>query len=268
MFAQGPDHDSPSALRGPLSDVYFPAILDQPARETALDALAKRLGPKATVDDPIQGRATGLSGIRRVVDQTASWLVEHAASYAKVASTSGIDRDVTEGTLSLTLGQNPTELPVAVVAERRKSREVELRVYFAAPAGSREASTRGRLVQPGEDLVIPDVVVTLLDALAKGDVATIGAQFEEDGAVRDRHGAEHAKSGGALRTFFARLVEGGGLELERGGGADDGRTCALEFTLVKAHGASTAPRAGLMTFERGDSGLVRALRMYGELEGE
>jgi hypothetical protein len=107
----------------------------------------------------------------------------------------------------------------------------------------------------------------LVEALARGDAAAMAAQFEEDGTARDAAGAEHAKRDGGLSRLFARLVEGGGLTLRQGGAADDGRICALEYTLVKGRGHAVEPRAGLLVLERGDSALLRSVRIYGDLEG-
>jgi hypothetical protein len=96
------------------------------------------------------------------------------------------------------------------------------------------------------------------------------ATFEQDGALRDAHGLQHGRKDGALATFVDGLTAGGafggGLELERGGAADDGRTCAFEHTLKRARGSAVEPQPGLMMFERGDSGLLSAVRVYGDLE--
>jgi hypothetical protein len=270
MFDSGPDRGPPTAMRGWLSDVYVPTLLETALRDKALDSLARRLGAKATVDDPIQGRATGLEAITAHVRKTADWLIEHAASYGRLAFTTGIDRDVTEGTLSLTFESKTVDLPIAVVAERRRSREVELRVYYATAPIDGSKRTRARLVPNNPETLAPPAVVDFLGALAKGDIAGITAAFETEGSVRDARGLRHAKKDGELRAFFDALIAGGafggGLELERGGSADDGRSCAVEFTLVKARGSSVTPQAGLLMFERGDSGLLRSARLYGDLE--
>jgi hypothetical protein len=270
MFDKGPDRSPPAGMRGWLSDVYLPAMLEVMEREKALDSLSKRLGAKATVDDPIHGRAKGLAGITEHLRKTSNWLLDHSAKYERLAFTTGIDRDVTEGTLSLEFESKTVDLPVAVVAERRRSREVELRVYYATLPIDGAKRTRARLVPNNPETLVPPPVGDFLAGLAKGDIKAIEAAFEADGSVRDARGLSHAKGDGALRTFFDTLVAGGafggGLEIELGGSADDGRSCALEFTLVKARGSDVAPQAGLLLFERGDSGLLRSARLYGDLE--
>jgi hypothetical protein len=270
MFASGPDRGPPSTLRGWLSDVYFPSLLDVSMRERAIESLANRLGAKATVDDPLQGRAGGLAAIAAHLQRTAEWLAEHSASYERAAFTTGTDRDVTEGTMALTFENRTLDLPVAVVAERRRSREVELRVYYATQSFGSEKKKRSALDLRSADVVLPPQVVTFLDALATGDTRAVVATFQHDASVRDARGLQHGAKGGALEAFVDGLVAGGafggGLDLRRTGAADDGRTCALEYTLVRARGRDVEPQPGLMLFERGESGLLSALRIYGDLE--
>jgi hypothetical protein len=147
---------------------------------------------------------------------------------------------------------------------------VELRIYYAVQPIVTEKRARAQLVPPASELVLPPPMGDFLDALAKGDTKAIEATFEFDGSLRDARGLQHGKREGALHTFLDGLVAGGafggGLEVTRGGMADDGRTCALEYTLVKARGRDVEPQAGLMMFERGDTGLLRTVRVYGDLE--
>ena len=239
-------------------------------REKAIESLASRRGAQAVIDDPLHGRAAGLPAITAHLNKTADWLTEHSASFERVAFTTGIDRDVTEGTLSLSFETKTVDLPIAVVAERRRSREVELRIYYAVQPVVAGKRARAQLVPPSSELVLPPPMGDFLDALAKGDAKAVQATFEADGSIRDARGLQHGKKEGALHAFVDGLVAGGafggGLELTRGGVADDGRTCGLEYTLVKARGRDVDPQAGLMMFERGDTGLLRTLRVYGDLE--
>src|SRR5690242_15879161 len=118
MFGNGnePDRGPPTSLRGWLSDVYFPAILD-----SALGPLSIRLGPRATVDDPMFGRTTGLPALDAHLKQVSEWLSKSGAVYTRGLFTTGIDRDVTEGRLAMKIDGAAVDLPVAVVAERRRS---------------------------------------------------------------------------------------------------------------------------------------------------
>ena len=271
MFANDPDRGPPTALKGWLSDIYFPALLDA-QRAPSLDALAQRLGARATVDDPLFGRAAGLPAITARLDEMASWLAKHSASYERLAFTTGIDRDVTEGTLSLTFdaAEKAVDLPVAVVAERRRSREVELRLYFSTQPVRGKFGVRAPLVAAAEPIALPAPVGEYVDALAAGKLDAILATFEHDGFLREPRGVQHAKGDGTLRTYFEKLFAGGafggGVEMTRGGAADDGRTCALEYTITKICGRSVPPQAGLLMLERGESALLRAVRVYDDVE--
>jgi hypothetical protein len=264
MFDERPDRGPPTCLRGWLSDVYLPALLDK----TALEPLARRLGGRATVDDPLFGREAGLPGLERYVNEASAWLLERDATWEKTHFTTGVDRDVTEGLLALNLPTGPFVLPVAVVAERRRSREVEVRLYYSTYRLKEGVAPRGQLVPKVEDLVLPAGVNDHLDALRAANVDALLAGFEQNGVLREAQGTEHAKGNG-LRAYFEKLVLGGefggGVEIMIGGAADDGRTVALEYTLVRMGGHEVKPQAGLTVYERGDSGLLRAVRMYDDL---
>ncbi len=271
MFANDPDRGPPTALRGWLSDIYFPALLDRSVRDASLEALGARLGARAALDDPMWGRAEGLPAVPERLQATAAWLDDHAASYERLAFTTGVDRDVTEGTLVLTFEQKTVALPVAVVAERRRAREVELRIYFSTQPIRGAFTVRAPLVTGGPDAVpLPAPVGDYLESVAAGKVDAVLATFEVDGVLRGPRGVQHANADGGLRAHFEKLfaggASGGGVELARGGAADDGRTCAVEYTVTKICGRSVAPQAGLLVLERGDSGLLRQVRVYDDVE--
>src|SRR6476646_5688539 len=94
-----------SALKGRLADVYVPALVDN-----ALEALSRRLGNRATIDDPLFGRASTLSSIDPLLAQTAAHFRSQGATYRHVSSATGVDRDVSEGILSLPGGEPSSEL--------------------------------------------------------------------------------------------------------------------------------------------------------------
>jgi hypothetical protein len=221
------------------------------------------------VDAPIIGRARGLDAITASLRSAATWLAQRGASYGRLAITTGVDRDVTEGELTLTIDGRSVALPVAVVAEKRKEREVELRVYFSTRPISGKATLRAPLVAPSSEVVLPQVVGDHAAALDKGDVMAALACFEVDGALRESNGTSHARAGD-LKDHYTRLFGGGltagGIALQRGASADDGRLCAVEYTLTKIRGRDVPPQAGLMVYERGDSGLLRSLRIYDDVD--
>jgi hypothetical protein len=263
--AAGPapsERGEPSSLRGPLCDVYLSALATGLAEQ-----LARRLGDRATVDDPIFGRTSGMPALARYLDEVAAWLGKREGAFEHAGSIVGSDRDVAEGTLSLTFEGRRVAVPVAVVAERRREREIEVRLYYSTRPIKGTHAIRSPLLPKDDETAVPPPVAAHLDALARGDVPGIVASFEAAGSLRDGQGATYARETGALAAQYEKLFAGGhGITVLKGARADDGRTCALEYTIVEVHGKTVPPQAGLAVYERGESGLLRAVRVYEDVE--
>jgi hypothetical protein len=271
----GPDRDAPSGLRGWLSEVYMPALVSAQAEQ-----LVRRLGDRATVDDPIFGRTTGMPALARYLDEVSAWMNKHRGAFDKVAFVTGSDRDVTEGTLSLTFEGRRVQVPLAVVAERRPEREVEMRLYYSTKPIKGTRAVRSPLLPQDDEVAVPVQVAAQLDALSRADIAAVLASFEEGATLRDAAGATHVKDGdgGTLRVFYETLCalsagnggkgggRGTGIEVLKGARADDGRICALEYTVVRVRGKNVPPQAGLAVYERGETGLLRAVRIYEDVD--
>ncbi|MGH7293287.1 MAG: hypothetical protein ACRELB_00060 [Polyangiaceae bacterium] len=255
------ERGEPSSLRGPLSDVYFPALAGGQA-----EALARRLGERATVDDPIFGRTSGMPALARYLDEVAAWIGKRAGAFEHVAYTVGSDRDVTEGVLQLTFEGRRVAVPVAVVAERRKEREVEIRLYYSTRPINGAHAVRSPLLPQDDEVAVPPPVASHLEALGRGDVGAIVASFEATGSLRDSQGKTFAVGPGELKAHYEALFGGGGIRVLKGARADDGRTCALEYTVVSVRGKTVPAQAGLAVYERGESGLLHAARVYEDVE--
>lgn len=245
---------SASTLKGRLADVYVPALVSG-----SLDALSKRLGNRATVDDPLYGRASSLASLEPLVGKVSSWFVKERTTYRHVASTTGVDRDVSEGILHM--AASGREMPIAVVAERRRLREIELRVFYVPPDAAGR-SPRGALVTfgYGQSAPLAPLVVGLVDAFRTGSPEAALASFEEGGRLVDARGGVFEKRSGALATHLDRV---GSIDITVTGSADDGRTCCLEGSMSKK-GGTREPSSALLSLERGDSGLVHEARFYWE----
>ncbi|MDB4944503.1 MAG: hypothetical protein JWP97_4037 [Labilithrix sp.] len=255
------DERSPeSALRGRLADIFVPALL-----EGSVDALSRRLGDRATVDDTRHGSARGPADIAALLGRIAGELV--GASYEHRASTTGGDRDAAEGALVSSRGGVASEMPIAIVAERRRLREIEIRIYRASlGTGAPTSPARLRSIVPpapgsqaaeraAQALGAPPVG-ELLDALRRGDAEGVAAGLERGARLVDAAGGVHAHESGALA---AHLRERGAIDLEPLGSADDGRTACIEALLRRGN---DAPAPAFLAIERGDSGLVREIRLY------
>ena len=237
-----------SALKGRLADVFVPALV-----EGTLPSLSKRLGNRATIDDPLFGRASTLSSIDPMLEKFAAHF--KGATYRHVSSATGVDRDVAEGVLI----RGTEELPIAIVAERRRLREIELRVYYAS--GQSERRSRAPMLEAQPDATVPQVVLHVLDALRKGAVERVLAAFEASARFVDPAGKAHAKKDGAMATFVSDVTSR--MQIAPAGAADDGRCCCVEVVMTRTRPAGD-PEPAALTFERGESGLLRELRFYYE----
>jgi hypothetical protein len=253
------DRSDATNLKGWLSDVYFQALI-----EGQLGPFALRLGARATIDEPQLGRAVGMAGVEAQLGKTAEWLKKLGATYERGQFTTGIDRDVTEGTLTVRKDGAKVEVPVAVVAERRKSREVELRVYYAARLVTGHSAPRASLLGVEPSASLPTPVCDYAAAAKAGNVAAVLATFEANGVLRDATGGAFGKANGTLEGYYGKAVP---LDLQIGGYADDGRACAVEYSVVRVGGREISAQAGLAVYERGDSGLLRAVRVYDDVAG-
>ena len=246
------ERSPPSALKGRLADIYVPALVSG-----TVDALSRRLGNRATIDDPVYGRASSLVSIDPLLARVAAYFAEGQATYEHVCSTTGIDRDASEGRLSMTVGGKRREVPIAVVAERRRLREIELRVYYA-PEAAPGRKARSQLVSAGPQTGLASVVEEILEGVRNGEVEQALAGFEESARIVDPSGRSYLKHMGAMGTFLSDLGE---IDVQIGGNADDGRTACVEATVVR-RGGQASP--ALLALERGESGLVSELRIYWE----
>lgn len=239
------EHESPPAsLRGRLAEVFFPALVGE-----TLEPLLRRLGNLATVDEPIWGPSAGLAALGPHMAKIAAWLGERGARYSKSGAVVGVDRDVAEGVLDLRVDGAQVAIPAAVVAQRGKNRSVELRVYHATRALGIER--RGPAPSIGVDNQVPRAAADVLAALRDKNAGALRDALQTDGTVCDATGHEHARDG--LPQLFAKVP----LAFEPRAAADDGRLCAVEC--VRPSG-----RASLVVIQRGDSGLVRSIRVYDE----
>jgi hypothetical protein len=251
------DERSPSSLRGRLADVYVPTIVQ--GGDSGLDSLAKRLGNRATIDDPLHGRVSSLASVEPLLANLSAFFQKHAATYRHGMSTTGVDRDLSEGVLELEVGGTAREMPIVVVAERRRLREIELRIYYAPPGTPPNRPPRAALAIAPGPIALPQLPAHVADALKKGAVERVLAAFEEGARVVAPDGSSHPKRDGKMSRFISDL--GAGVDLEVAGIADDGRTCGVEAIL---HLARREPAPAVLAFARGDTGLLRELRLYYE----
>jgi hypothetical protein len=233
------------------------------------EALVQSFAGEPELHHPYRGRVRGRRAFEAFVTETNAWLTACNAAIGPVQRIITPRRGIEETVLTLDGDHGRVELPIAIAADRDEdARIVELRIYYGAwPLASRHAK-RPPLLQPDPDLQAPDIVGEYQRALAAGDVAATVAAFESDGYVREPAGGEYVHRGrDELVTLYERFFSnGGGIPLEHCAVTDDGRSCALEYNLVRWGRTELRPEAGLAVYVRGDSGKLASARIYDDAD--
>jgi hypothetical protein len=248
-----------------LVDVpYFDGLLSG-----ELDALVGSFAAEPEVHHPVRGRIKGTPAFETYVADASAWLRQRNVSVEDVARVVTEQRGFEEVILHVDAEDGRVDLPVALVGEHRSGPRLdELRIYFSSwPLTGRHA-TRPPLLQRDPELHESDVVGEYQRALAAGDLEAILAVFEPDGYAREPAGGRYVHRGpDALRAFYGHLFSGGGgIALEHCALVDDGRTCALEYNVVRWGRTELPPEAGVAAYVRGQSGKLAATRIYGDTD--
>jgi SnoaL-like domain len=234
-----------------------------------LDALVDSFAGEPEVHDPVRGRVKGARAFEAFVNDLKGWLDQRNCAVEDVERIVASPRGFEEVVLHVDGPNGRVGMPVAIVADKRPDgRLEELRTYFSRwPLTGRHAN-RPPLLQPDPELHEADVVGEYQRALAAGDVEAILATFEPEGYAREPAGGEYVHRGGeGLRRFYESLFSnGGGIPLEHCGVFDDGRTCALEYNVVRWGKTELPPQAGVAVYVRGESGKLAAARIYDDTD--
>jgi hypothetical protein len=238
------DESPPASLRGRLAEVYLPALTSE-----TLGPLLRRLGELATIDEPVWG-SSGADKLEGHIHKLAGWLAERGARYSRSGVIVGSDRDVAEGVLDLRVDGKQLALPIAVVAQRGKNRQIEVRTYHATKSiGVDRKGPAPAIAQEG--MRLPPQAKDVIDALRTHDTYALSTALEHDGTICDATGHE------TERDALATLIDRGSFAFEPRAVADDLRSCAIEC--VRPSGKSS-----LVVVQRGDSGLIQSVRIYDE----
>ncbi|HEX5830338.1 MAG TPA: nuclear transport factor 2 family protein [Gemmatimonadaceae bacterium] len=241
---------------------WWPALL-----AGDVSALRALFTGEPLVDDPLAGRVEGRAAVDAYIASMRRWLAEHDARPHPVASTVTTRRAVDEVELKLLSGGAQVALPVAVVADLDQDRVRAVRVYHSLwPLGGRHAVRAPLLATRA--YVLPEPVASYQHALAAGDVEAVVATFEPDGVAREPSGGQYTHRGAdALRAYYASLfAAGGGIPLGHCTVTDDGVRCAVEYVVTRWGAHDLPAQAGVAVYERGTSGLLRAARVYDDVE--
>jgi hypothetical protein len=233
------------------------------------DALVRSFAGEPELHHPIRGRVKGRRAFERFVTETNAWLTARNAVGGHVERIITPRRGIEETVLTLDGDQGRIELPIAIVADRDEdARIIELRVYYSTwPLTGRHAN-RPPLLQPDPDLQEPDVVGEYRRALAAGDIQSAVAAFEAEAYVREPAGGGYVHRGhDELVALYERsFSNGGGIPLERCAVTDDGRSCVLEYNVVRWGRTELPPEAGLAVYVRGSTGKLASARIYDDAD--
>jgi hypothetical protein len=232
------------------------------------EALVKSFAGEPELHHPVRGRIRGVRAFEAYVVDTKAWLTERNITVEDVTLVVEERRGFGEVVLHLDGESGQVDLPVAEVADREPDRRIkELRIYYSSwPLTGRHAN-RPPVLQPDPALRESDVVAEYQRALAAGDVDAIVATFEPDGYAREPAGGSHVHRGAdGLRAFYEQLFSNdGGIPLEHCAVIDDGRTCMLEYNVVRWGRTELPPQAGVAVYVRGESGKLAAARIYDDV---
>jgi hypothetical protein len=234
------------------------------------DALIGSFADEPEIHHPVRGRIRGRRAFRQYVAETNQWLEEGNASLEDVGHTiHASDRGVGEVVVHLEGATGPVDLPMAIVADMQPDGRIrEIRMYYSTwPLAGRHAK-RLPVMQPDPDLQEPDIVAEYQRALEAGEVDAIVATFESDCYAREPAGAGYIHRGhDGVRAFYEWLFSnGGGIALEQCTITDDGRSCALEYNVVRWGRDELWPEAGVAVYARGESGKLHAARIYDDCD--
>jgi hypothetical protein len=233
------------------------------------EALVKSFAGEPELHHPVRGRIRGVRAFEAYVIDTKAWLTERNITVEDVTLVVEERRGFGEVVLHLDGENGRVDLPVAEVADREPDRRIkELRIYYSSwPLTGRHAN-RPPVLQPDPALRESDVVAEYQRALAAGDVDAIVATFEPDGYAREPAGGSHVHRGAdGLRAFYEQLFSnGGGIPLEHCAVIDDGRTCMLEYNVVRWGRTELPPQSGVAVYVRGESGKLAAARIYDDVD--
>jgi hypothetical protein len=243
---------------------YFDGLLSG-----ELGALIDSFAGEPLLQHPVRGRISGARAFEAFVAEMNEWFARRNVAVTDVERIVLERNGFEEVVLELDGEHGRIGLPHAMVAEHDpRGRLTELRLYFSSwPLTGRHAN-RPPLLQPGADVDESDVVGEYQRALAAGGLDAILATFEADGYAREPAGGEHVHRGhDGLRAFYEQLFSaGGGIPLEHCATIDDGRSCALEYNVVRWGRTDLPPQAGVAVYARGPAGKLAAARIYDDVD--
>ena len=227
------------------------------------------------IEDPRAGRVTGVEGVRRFVAEATAFWAEGSTTVLHLRTTKSEVRTVSEDILSYQKEDwhnGALELPGAVVASVDADQMITaLHVYFTNWPFNRRHTIRPAFVSPEPAADHTDIVARYVEeGLMIGDVSGVLNTQDADLYFREPSGPPYVHWGrAAVGKFYEGLLGQGAAHLEPNTVTDDGRCSIMEFSVFGWNGEQWPKekhQAGLAVYERGESGLLRAIRLYDDVE--
>ncbi len=245
-------------------EVFFDALVSGGVGEAAAC-----LADGAAIDDPREGRIAGNEPVERWIAGAHLWLAGLRARAEPVRTTASGRSAVVERLLHVSADGEERPLPVAVAAEADERGLLRaVRIYHSFWTIDRAHRIREPLLPPSKDLSLAPPLDAYQKALARGDVEGVLACYQRNATLREPAGEPWVHRGprGLRRLYGTMFANGGGIALEHGHAVDDGIACALEYSVVRWGRTPLPPQAGLAVYERGTTGLIRATRLYDDVD--
>jgi hypothetical protein len=235
-------------------------------RQRDPEALEDSFAGRPAIDDPRHGHVEGPEAFAAYVESIRSWLRDDTTGTVEpVRVTQGPLRAVEEVSIKLS-GDHP-ELPVAIVSDLAADGCIgAIRVYHSLWPLTGTHAVRAPLLEPDPSLKLTGAPADYQRALAAGDADAVVAAFEPDGEVREPAGGPYRYTGdGHRRIYELQFANGGGIPLRFCTVTDDGVACAIEYVCDRWGRDAVPPQAGVAVYERGESGRLRAARIYDDV---
>lgn len=203
------------------------------------------------------------------VENSRQGLQERSATVEHISTTATNGGATEECVLRMVRSGVAIVLPVAIASDTSpEARLASIRIYHSMQPLLGFHLLRTPVLPVLAALVLPDVVGRYQDCLARGDLSGILEQFAPEGELREPGGSAQVHRGLAeLRRFFTLLFSnGGGLGLEHCAIANEGASSALEYVVTRWGRSPLTHQAAAAVYERADTGLLAAVRMYDDIE--
>lgn len=228
----------------------------------AEEAFVSELKEVVSLDDPRFGRFS--------VDELASYyakfqalIKDYEAKIEEVNSIELADSQVEELQLYLQKKDQTIRLPVAVVYDY-SDQGLHVRLYFSNGPIDQTHRDRAAMLAANPDLTLPGPIARYQKAFAQGNVDAMLDSVEPTATVREPGGGTFGPSPGqtSLKDFYTFLFSfGGGIVLQRCNAITNGKSCAIEYNVLKVGNNTYSPKPGIGIYDF-NKNKVTGARLY------